>query len=268
MLKVSFLHTRHQISRAAVLGRTLVLTGAVFLIAVDIAGCSDSSVLGVNSGSERRPTAGTGSGNMVMRRVEMRDFSEIEASAPVRVEITRGESYAVSVSADDNVIDHVRITNAAQVLRIEMKGASFHNASVRVVVTMPDIRAVRIAGASTATLSGFKPRQLTAEVAGASRLTGRLDGGELDVSVMQASNLNLGGQAETLRLMATGASTGGLGDLAVGRASVSLRDASSATVNARDRLDADLRGASSLYYVGNPSLGSIASVEASSLRRR
>lgn len=269
-MKVSFRHTCRWIGASALRAMGWVLAGGLVLAAVGVAGCSGGGFAPAVSVTppEGHPTAAIGSGNVVSRSIDVRDFSEVDVYGAIRVEITRGGTYSVSLAADDNVIDLVEVSRSGQTLRMGMKPGSYSNLSVRVAVTMPDIKSIRLSDASTATMSGFRPRQLTMGLSGASKLAGRLEAGQLDLSVGQASVLNLGGTAEALKLTASGASTGSLGDLSVGLASISLREASSATVNARDRLDADLRSASSLYYVGNPSLGSITSIEASSLRRR
>ncbi len=232
------------------------------------AACSSVSQAGADPKTGHQTVSITGSGNPVTRDVAVADFSEIDAGSALKIDVTQGEVYAVAVTADDNVLDYVEVTKSGPTLRLSMKSGSYANTSVRVAVTMPDITAVRFAGAAKATMVGFKPRNLEVRLSGASQLTGRVDGGQLDVIVADASNLTLGGAADSLKVSASGASQVSLGDLSVNTAVVGLKEASNGTLNVKDRLDADLRSASNLYYVGNPSLGSITSVEASSLRRR
>ncbi len=209
-----------------------------------------------------------GSGNLVTRQVEESDFTAVEAGSALKVDLAQSATYGVSVTADDNVIDYVEVSKVGTALRLGMKSGSYNNATIRVLVTMPDLKSIRFSGASKGTMVGFKPQSLEARLSGASQLTGRLEAGSLDLSVAEASNLNLGGSADSLKLSGSGSSQTSLGDLAVSSATINLREASTATVNVRNKLDADLRSASNLYYVGTPTLGNITSLEASSVRRR
>ncbi len=246
-----------------------LLAAVVFLAVSFSTGCSPnaaSSVPVASSGSTNLGVAGSGA--LVTKDLSVRDFSEVEVDSSFKVEITRSESFAVAVTADDNVIDMVDVTQSGQTLRIGLKPGSYNNATYRASISMPDLKRLEMAGASIGTLTGFRPRVLDLDLSGASQLTGRLEGGQINLAVREASLANLGGSADVVALTASGASHASLGDLAASTGRASLREASTATVNVEDKLDVDLRGASNLYYVGNPSLESVSSVEGSSLRHR
>ena len=210
----------------------------------------------------------TGSGTLVTRDFAVSDFSEVEVGNAFKVDITRGDSFTVMVTADDNVIDMVDVTKSGQTLRIGLKSGSYNHATYRGSVGMPDLRRLQMADASVGTLTGFTPRRLDLGLSGASQVTGRLEGGQINMAAREASTVTLGGSADDVALTASGASRANLGDLSAGTTRASLREASTATVNVKDKLDADLRSASNLYYIGNPSLGSVSAVEESSLRHR
>ena len=91
---------------------------------------------------------------------------------------------------------------------------------------------------------------------------------ELKVRASGASLSTLGGSAGRLILDGTGASTLHLDDLVANDATTTLRGASNGTVNVTGKLDVDLRGASTLYYLGSPKLGQVTSVEASTFKQR
>ena len=230
-------------------------------------GCSSAGSVSVNRSGNSQVSI-IGSGKLVTREVDASDFSGLEIGSALKVDITQGTPFKVVVTADDNVIDYVEANRTGQVLTLGVKSGSYTNTTIRVAVTMPDMTRVSLSGASKATMSGFKPGALEVRLSGASQLTGRVEAGSLDAAVAEASKLELGGSAGNLKLSQTGASQAALGDLGVEDASIQMKEASNGTVNVKDRLDADLRSASNLYYVGNPSLGSITSVEASSLRRK
>jgi hypothetical protein len=66
----------------------------------------------------------------------------------------------------------------------------------------------------------------------------------------------------------SGASHLKLADLKVGNADVTLSGASDATINLAGRLDADLSGASTVEYIGEPTLGIMDTTGASTVKRK
>jgi hypothetical protein len=65
-----------------------------------------------------------------------------------------------------------------------------------------------------------------------------------------------------------GASHLNLDDFTVNNANVSLSGASSGTINLSGRLDADLSGASTLWYIGEPTMGTINVADSSELSEK
>ena len=249
------------------LARALCVVGIV-AAPVIAAGCAGLGVTTTNNFKNAETPAIVGSGKMVTRDFPLNDFNELEIDSTLRVDIARGDSYKVAITADDNAIDYVVAEKAGKTLKLALRSGSYMNSSFRATVSMPDLVGLQVAGASTSTLSGFKPRVIVVRLKGASQLLGRMEAGDVSLSVSESSNANLGGSAESLVLTASGAGQASLGDLVTGSAKVTMREASTATVSVKGKLDADLRSASNLYYVGNPSLGTITSLESSSVRRR
>jgi hypothetical protein len=67
---------------------------------------------------------------------------------------------------------------------------------------------------------------------------------------------------------ASGASRFNLDDFTVNNADVDFSGASSGTVNLDGRLDADLSGASRLWYIGEPNMGNIDTSGASTISKK
>ena len=65
------------------------------------------------------------------------------------------------------------------------------------------------------------------------------------------------GQAVDLTALCSGGATLHLPDFKVNNANVNLSGGSQATINLDGRLDANLSGGARLFYVGNPTLGTI-----------
>jgi hypothetical protein len=202
--------------------------------------------------------AGTivGSGKPATKAVDLSGFKSIEAHCPCTVEFTRDDAFRVSLTADDNVLEHFKAVKEGETLRILLDQGNYQLIGpLKATVTMPAIEGVMFGGASRAKVQGFdSDRPFHAKLEGASRLEGSIKAGDFDLDAEGASQVTLRGAARGAKLKASGASRLELKDLPVGTAEVTLSGASRATVNARDRLGYSVSGASHLEYSGDPTV--------------
>jgi len=105
-------------------------------------------------------------------------------------------------------------------------------------------------------------------VSGASRVSGDIVAGNVDFDISGASSVELDGSANDIIADVSGASSLKLDDFTATNANVDLSGASSGTVNLTGRLDADVSGASRLWYIGEPTLGDIDTSGASSVSQK
>ena len=176
-----------------------------------------------------------------------------------------------------------------------------------VKVTMPELRELSVSGASVGSAKGFSSTQdFKLRVRGASRLTGEINAGNSEFDVAGASRIELAAVVKELKFKVAGASrisgtiradkgeihvagasriglkgTIGdavidvagasrldLGDLTARVAGIKIVGASQCAVNVQDKMDAELAGASRLVYGGNPVMGNIRMVGASTMNRK
>jgi hypothetical protein len=156
-------------------------------------------------------------------------------------------------------------------------------------ISMPSIRGLALSGASHGAVRGFessddldlvvtgasaiKLDEVEAgngdfEVSGASQVTGRLTARDLKLNVSGASKLELIGSADDISTTASGASRLNLEGFVHKTANVALSGASEATVDVRDQLSCDLSGASRLFFLNNPKMGSVEVTGASTIKHK
>jgi hypothetical protein len=212
-----------------------------------------------------------GSGNLVTREENVRDFDRVEASSAFALDISQGSTYSVVVEADDNLIEYVEVTRRGSILEIGLKSGprSMTNVTLGATITMPELAGVHLSGACHATIDGFQGEgELDIDLSGASWVTGDIEAGRVRIEVSGASHVDLRGSGEDLRAYVSGASSADLADFPVGDAEIEVSGASQATVNVRGRLDADASGASQVFYEGNPTLGTIRTSGSSTVKPR
>jgi hypothetical protein len=134
---------------------------------------------------------------------------------------------------------------------------------------MPQLGGLTVSGASRGTVANFNSTEaVNIAVSGASRVTGDITAGDIGFDVSGASTIELEGSADNMVAAVSGASRFSLDDFTVNNANVNISGASTGTINLDGRLDANVSGASTLLYVGDPVMGTINVSGASTLSRK
>jgi uncharacterized protein (UPF0303 family) len=227
---------------------------------------------------------------MATKDFDLKEFTKIEVGGAFEIDITRSDSFGVSVTADD--FPHIRVEEVDDTLIIRRQGiewfAPFHNRP-KATVTLPVLTDLIISGASQGKFENFQSDAgLTVILSGASHVeAGNITVGELEVKVTGASSfigdikaikdakleatgasrIELTGTGANAVVKVSGASRAELSEFPVQNASLDISGASNALININGKLDAKVSGASNLLWSGSPIMGDIQTSGASSLRR-
>ncbi len=230
---------------------------AALVLALGLAACDDEVL--------------RGSGNVVTEDFEFADFASVEVFNVFAAEVVQSDSFSVTIRADDNILELVNVSKNGETLSVRLRQGLTISTEVtlEVRITMPDLEALDLSGATNGAVSGFRSEgQIDIELSGASDLEGNLEAGSVDLEVSGASRVTLAGSAGGLTIEGSGASSFDLAEFIVDTAEVRLSGASGATVNVEARIDpVDVSGASRLRYLGDPSLGDVSTTGASTLDR-
>jgi serine/threonine-protein kinase len=178
-----------------------------------------------------------GSGKPATKRFDLADFNGVEIANTFRATITRADRFEVSVTADDNVLDHVRVDKDGSRLRVRLEGGRTYRLrpdTLNVSVALPVLEALHITGASRAKIEGFQSdRPFHLDTSGASTLEGSIKAGDADFEASGASTVKLQGSARAVRLHASGASTLELADFPVSGEKLTIEADGASTVRLR-----------------------------------
>lgn len=242
-----------------------ILLPMVLLLALSIA----CSVSGLNFSSGDRIS---GSGDVIELDPDFSDFDSLRIGSAFDVEVNQGDDYRVVIRIDDNLEDYLDVGQRGDEVRIELdpnEDYDYFSITVEAEITMPELAAIDLNGASRAKLTGFSSGSaFQSDVSGASALRGEISAGDTQMDVSGAGTVDLSGAGADLDVKASGGSNVNLADYPVGNASVNADGASTVVVNARGTLDVDASGASRIEYLGDPTLGSIELSGASSVDPR
>ncbi len=174
-----------------------------------------------------------GSGNSKTEKRNVADFSKIEASDAVNLEIVAQKDFDVEVEADDNLLPLIKTEVSGDTLKISTSGNTSAKTKATIKISLPKLDSLDVSGASAAVVSNVKTDSLDLEASGASKI-------------------KISGEANNLDAEASGASGIDAEGLTVSNADVKADGASSATISVTNELKADASGASSVYYTGEP----------------
>jgi hypothetical protein len=259
------------------------VVAVVFIIILSLPGCISLNPIIF-------PNQIVGSGNLETREFEFTGFNKVEAGGMFNVEVTRSDSYGVSVTIDDNLMTYLDVTQSGDTLHIGLKpfssiGFPFHATAN---ITMPALQAFTISGLSKGTVQGFnnddmkidvsgastlniadlKTKNATLDISGVSKLNGNMETVNADFEVSGASSINIEGSAQDAVLEVSGASSLHAAKFSIQNALVEVSGASNADVQVYKKLDVDISGASRLKYGDSPTLGSVKVTGASTLSRK
>ena len=212
----------------------------------------------------------TGSGQLLTKPLPFTNFTSVSAASSFNVRITRAAIPSVSVTVDDNVAELLDVSVDGGWSRLGVKpNTSLQNVTLKAVVTMPEITALDLSGASVAKVDdGITKGTLTLDFSGASRLDGAFTCGDAKVTLSGASHADLSGRTGNLRVAASGASHADLGRFQAKDVVAEANGASEVSVTAAGKLDTDASGASTILYGGNPTTVDRRTSGASSIRAR
>ncbi len=181
------------------------------------------------------PGTMVGSGIMTTQHENFANFTAVSISDGFKFTITQSDSYGVSVTIDNNLVNYVQFTQAGNTLSVGLSpNYSYQSYSAKVDITMPDLSQVSISGGSTGMATGFSSSH------------------DCLVSASGGSTMTMSGSAGSLSIEASGGSQLNLGGFQVTNVYVDISGGSEATVSVSGSLDGVASGGSQVFYLGNP----------------
>jgi hypothetical protein len=216
-----------------------------------------------------------GSGTLKTRDFFLTDFSEVKADDAFEVKIIYSTSYNITVTADDNLLDHVQVSRKGETLKLSLNRADYVDTSVKAVITMPHLHKLSLSGNTKGSIANFNTRaginfnlsgdsslssanmtvgDITLDLSEASKVTGNLTAGDIHLKAENGSTVQLGGSANDLTCEAGDSSLLKLEAFTVRNCNIKMSGQSTATLKLDGKLDVDLKKASKLIYYGDPVL--------------
>lgn len=179
----------------------------------------------------------SGSGNVITETREVSGFTAVSLQGFGEVIIDQNGSEALTVTADDNLMEHVKtevrggtlfIRNTEGVVFTDVTQLTFH-------IDAAALDSVELSGAGSMEISN-------------------LNTGSWRVKLPGAGSITVSGQTNSQTVELSGAGSYNAADLVSQQATITSNGAGSAVVQVSDSLDVTINGLGSVEYIGSPTV--------------
>lgn len=225
--------------------------GFVLLLAAAFIGCGNFSI-----------NATRGSGNVISETRAVSNFHSVVLAGIGELNLTQGDTEALTIQAEDNLMPLLTSEVKDGVLTIGVKTGT---AETSIVPTKPvryDLRvknldSIQLSGAGNIIAPSLKSETLKLGTSGAGNVNlNQLDVKQLVVTLSGAGNMTVAGQGDSQQVTVSGLGSYNAGDFKTNMTDISLTGAGSATVWAEQTLNGKISGAGSINYYGSPQVTS------------
>ena len=197
----------------------------VTLAALLLGACDDDGLTGLR-----------GSGNISTESRAVQGFNRIAVSGSAEVVLTQGPEEALTVAADDNLLEHVRTEVTGDTLSLGFESGRYAPSEpLQFNVTVQELRGLHLSGATRVDAAHITTDRLGVSASGSSKIT-------------------LAGQATVQDVSSSGSSQYDAGQLESETVTVTASGVSNVTVWANAELEVRTSGSSSVRYYGRPRL--------------
>lgn len=181
------------------------------------------------------------------------DFTGVKASDPINIEISQSEENTIKVNAPGNVPDQIKTKMDGDILEISVDGKIKTEKPVIIFIGIKSLKSLDISGAAEVKSGNqLNCDILNIESFGAGDVNLEVKANEIKAKIGGAGDVKLKGSTQKLDASITGAGELKAFALETNKAKVKASGAGNAKINVAESLDADVSGAGSVIYKGNP----------------
>lgn len=225
--------------------------GLVVLVAAAFMGCGN---FGIN--------ATRGSGNVISESRAVSNFHGVVLAGIGELNITQGDTEALTIQAEDNLMPLLTSEVKDGVLTIGAKPgleatSFFPTKPVKYDLRVKNLDSIQLSGAGSILAPSLKGDTLTLGTSGAGNVNlNQLDVKQLKTTLSGAGSMTVAGQGDTQTATVSGLGSYNAGDFKTNTTDVTLTGAGSATVWAQQTLNGKISGAGGINYYGSPQVTS------------
>ncbi len=174
-----------------------------------------------------------GNGRVKTENRNVSEFTKIDASGAYSIKIKVGESPSLRIKAEENLLSLIRTKVKGNTLVIDNKKNLSPRKELLIEITTRDLTSIDCSGANDIEVIGINTDRFEVDLSG-------------------AGSIELEGEVEKFYGDLSGAGSINARSLIANKVYISVSGAASASVHAKEFLDATVSGVGSIDYYGNP----------------
>lgn len=196
-----------------------------------------------------------GSGIVVSEDREIGDFSQVSLEGFGELVITQGDQAALTITAEDNVIDKIitEVRGDTLVITFEKDFRVAPTKKIRFELVVTELEDLTLSGAGDIFIDALESTQLDVTISGAGNLEiDHLEAKTVSIELAGAGDVEISGEVVDQTISLSGAGNYDAGDLQSQTAVVEISGFGNSTLWVEDALDITMDGAGKLEYYGQP----------------
>jgi len=201
-----------------------------------------------------------GSSVMATESREVGSFEAIQLDGAGRLVITQGESNALQIEAEDNLLPYLESSVVGNTLKLGFQDNFWQRTllptePITYSLVVTDLNALTFNGAGDLEMNQLATSELSITVNGASQVRiNDLTADSLQIQINGTGSVDVGGEVTTQTIGIDGAGTVQNGDLKSSQTILTANGLGIATVWVTDHLEVTFNGGGTLNYYGQPAI--------------
>jgi hypothetical protein len=198
----------------------------------------------------------TGSGTIVTEERAVQDFDHVSLGGAGRLTVIQGDIEGLTITADDNFMEHIVSTVSGRRLRIGPEHVSLRSTrDIEYTLQVKDLRRLDLSGSLSASADSLKTESLALHISGSGKIeVAQLDTDHCESRISGSGRVELSGRADSQDLQVSGSGDYRAADLRSHSADIRISGSGDATVWVSERLDTSISGSGSVSYYGAPKI--------------
>ena len=195
-----------------------------------------------------------GSGNVVSKTREIKDFTKVEVSKALDCEVFQSDKYKVIIIADDNLQNHIHTTVKNGTLKITSDYGNYRNVKSKLIqVYLPIVEGLEANSASNLSTKGvIKSNLIKLKSSSAADLNATIESEKIYLEASSGSDLTVDGKAINLTTHSSSGSDIKATQLLANNIDAESTSGSSTSVNPILQLNAKASSGSGISYIRKP----------------
>lgn len=198
-----------------------------------------------------------GNGNMIVKNITTASYDEISVSGFFDVELVAGEEGKITLNAEDNLVDYIKIEVENNTLKMSVEKGVYivpsRGSKVQITVPFQSLNAVSLNGSGDiSTKNPITTNAFKSTLSGSGDIHLEVNAKEINSEVTGSGDMSLKGKSDVLKCTVTGSGDLNTKDLESATVYAKVTGSGDCQVNCTENLEARVTGSGEIRYYGDP----------------